>query len=150
MACRSSIANSFCGGVLETSPSGLLKRPGYYALQLYARHAQPVPLRIDQSANGLDVCACSSKDKNSGAIFAVNPKPEPIECSFEFAGFSGTVRLTKAETLGDALDARQPEIINCWANPQRIKIMPMALSTGRITMPALSVTAIEWECVEAR
>jgi len=145
MACRSSIANSFCGGVLQTSPSGLIKRPGYYALQIYARHAQPVPLRVDQSASGLDVCACTSEDKHSGAIFAVNPKAEPIECSFEFAGFSGTVRMTKADILGDTLDARQPEVINHSANPERIKIKSVALSTNHITMPAFSVTAIEWE-----
>ena len=59
--------------------------------------------------------------------------------------FSGTVRLTKAKTLGDTLDARQPEIMNHWANPERIKIMSMPLTTGHITMPAFSVTAIEWE-----
>jgi alpha-L-arabinofuranosidase len=145
MACRSSIANSFCGGVLQTSPSGLLKRPGYYALQLYARHARPVPLRIDQSASGLDVSACRSEDKTSGVIFAVNSKPEPVECSFEFAGFSGTVRVTKAEVLGDSLDARQPEVMNHWDNPERIKIMPMVLSTEHIAAPAFSVMAIEWE-----
>jgi hypothetical protein len=123
----------------------LLKRPGYYALKLYAHHAQPVPLRIDQSAGGLDVCACGSEDKNSGAIFAVNPKPEPVECSLQFAGFSGAVRLTKAETVGDTLDARQPEIMNHWASPDRIKIMSMPLSTGPIALPAFSVTAIEWK-----
>jgi alpha-N-arabinofuranosidase len=145
MACRSSIANSFCGGVLQTSPSGLLKRPGYYALQLYARHAQPVPLRVDQSASSLDVSACSSEDKKSGALFAVNPRAESVECSVEFAGFSGTVRVTRTETLGDTLDARQPEIINHWEQPERIKIMFRALPTGAITMPAFSVTAIEWE-----
>ena len=145
IACRSSIANSFCGGVLQTSPSGLLKRPGYYALQLYARHAQPVPLRIDQSASGLDVCACSSEDKNSGAIFAVNSRPEPVECSFDFAGFSRTVRVTKADTLRDTLDARQPEIMNHRSNPDRIRITSLTPSTGHLTLPAFSVAAIEWE-----
>ena len=145
MACRSSLANSFCGGVLQTSPNGLLKRPGYYALQLYARHAQPVPLRMDQSASGLDVCACNAEDKNSGALFAVNPGPEPVECSIEFAGFSGTVRITKTETLGDTLDARQPEIVNHWGNPERIKIMSNVTPTPSITMPAFSVTALEWK-----
>jgi len=145
MGCRSSLANSFCGGVLQTSPNGLLKRPGYYALQLYARHAQPVPLRVDPSASGLDLCACSAEDKNSGALFAVNPGPEPVECSIEFAGFRGTVRITKTETLGDTLDARQPEIVNHWGNPERIKIMSVALPTGTITLPAFSVTALEWK-----
>src|SRR5439155_634462 len=145
MACRSSIANSFCGGVLQTSPAGLLKRPSYYALQLYARHAQPVPLRMDQSASGLDLCACSSEDKNSGAIFAVNSKADPVECSFEFVGFNRTVRITKAATLADTLDARQSEIMNHWTNPERIKITSMAPPTGHITLPAFSVTAIEWQ-----
>jgi alpha-L-arabinofuranosidase len=145
IACRSSIANSFCGGVLQTSPSGLLKRPGYYALQLYARYAQPVPLRVDPSASGLDVCACSSEDKNSGAIFAVNPRSESVECSFDFAGFSRTVRITKADTLHDTLDARQPEIMNHWSNPDRVKITSLTPSNGRLTLPAFSVAAIEWE-----
>jgi len=145
MACRSSIANSFCGGVLQTSPSGLLKRPGYYALQLYARHARPIPLRIDQSATGLDVSACSSEDKSSGVVFVINPRAEPNECSFEFTGFSGSVRFTKAEILGDTLEARQSEIMNHWDNPGRIKIMPRSVSTGHITTPPFSVTAIEWE-----
>src|SRR5204863_6893235 len=47
IACRSSMANSFCGGVIETSSAAVLKRPGYYALQLYARHAKPIPLRVE-------------------------------------------------------------------------------------------------------
>ena len=145
IACRSSIANSFCGGVLQTSPSGLLKRPGYYALQLYASHAQPVPLRIDQSVSALDISACSSEDKNSGAIFAVNPKSEPVECSFDFAGFTRTVRVTKADTLADTLDARQPEIMNHWSNPDRIKITSLTPSTNHLILPAFSVTAVKWE-----
>jgi hypothetical protein len=102
-------------------------------------------LRTDHSASGLDVSACSSEDKNSGVIFAVNAKPEPVACSFQFAGFAGTIRVTKAEILGDTRNARQPEIINHWDNPERIKIMPMLLSTGHITAPAYSVMAVEWE-----
>src|SRR5436190_21014152 len=99
IACRSSIANSFCGGVIQTSPSGLLKRPGYYALQLYAHHAKPIPLRLEHSKDGTDLFACSSKDRKSVVIFAVNSKAEPVECSFAFAGFDGSVRAVKAEAL---------------------------------------------------
>jgi alpha-N-arabinofuranosidase len=145
IACRSSIANSFCGGVLQTAASGLLKRPGYYALQLYARNAQPVPLRIEQYASGLDVVACSSEEKDAGAIFAVNAKAEPVAFSVEFAGFSGNVRLTKAEILGDTRDARQPDIMNHWTNPERIKISAAPLSSNHVTVPALSIMAIRWE-----
>src|SRR5947207_15333554 len=110
---------------------------------MYARQARPIPLRVDRAAVGLHACAWTSADKHAGAIFAVNPKAEPIECSFEFAGFSGTVRMTKADILGDTLDARQPEAINHSANPERIKIKSVALSTNHITMPAFSVTSIE-------
>ena len=49
IACRSNLANSYAGAIIETSPSGLLKRPSYYVMQLYARHAKPVPLRLEQS-----------------------------------------------------------------------------------------------------
>ena len=47
MACRSNLANSYCGAIIETDPSGVLKRPSYLVMQLYARHAKPLPLRSD-------------------------------------------------------------------------------------------------------
>ncbi len=66
------MANSFCGAIIETSPSGVMKRPSYYVMQLYARHARPVPLRVEQGGDGPDVFACGSEDGKSVVIFAVN------------------------------------------------------------------------------
>ena len=43
IACRSNLANSYAGAIIETSPAGLLKRPSYYVMQLYARHAKAGP-----------------------------------------------------------------------------------------------------------
>ena len=145
IACRSSMANSFCGGVIQTSPSGLLKRPGYYALQLYARYAKPIPLRMDSPADGPDLFACSAADKRSVVVFGVNSKSQPVECSLDFDGFSGPVHPIKAEVLCDTLDARQPDVMNHWETPERIKIIPLPLSPGKITLPALSVSAIQCE-----
>jgi alpha-N-arabinofuranosidase len=143
IACRSSMANSFCGGVIETSPSGLLKRPGYHALQLYARHAKPIPLRLESPKDGPDFFSCASEDRKSVAIFAVNSKPEPREYSLGFTGFDGPVQIVKAETLRDTLNARQPDVMNHWETPNRIKIVELPLAADKIALPALSVTAIE-------
>jgi alpha-N-arabinofuranosidase len=145
IACRSSIANSFCGGLIQTSPSGLLKRPGYYALQLYARHAKPIPLRVEQPEGDPDFFACASEDKKSVAIFAVNSKARPIAWTFMFDGFNSAVRSTTAKTLCDTLNARQPDAMNHWAAPERIKVVQLASSPGIVTLPPLSVTVIECE-----
>src|ERR1043165_5095366 len=60
IACRSNLANSYAGAVIETSPSGLLKRPSYYAMQLYARHAKPIPLATHRTSQAIDIFACAS------------------------------------------------------------------------------------------
>jgi hypothetical protein len=93
IACRSSMANSFCGGVIETSPSGLLKRPGYYALQLYARHAKPIPLRLESPKDGPDFLPAPRGSKrrwsSSPSIPSRNPantrsdspgSTDPLQC----------------------------------------------------------------------
>jgi alpha-N-arabinofuranosidase len=145
IACRSSMANSFCGGLIQTSPSGLLKRPGFYALQLFARHAKPLPLRVDQAEGGPDLFACGSEDKKSVAIFAVNFKARPVDWSFGFDGFDGALRAIQAEALCDTLNARQPDVMNHWEAPERIKVVKLSSSPGNVTLPPLSVTVIECE-----
>jgi len=145
IACRSSMANSFCGGVIQTSASGLLKRPGYYALQLYARHAKPIPLQVQLSDDALDLFACAAKDKKTLTLFAVNPKARPVNLSLRFEGFTGLPRVTKAETLCDTLQANQPDAMNHWETPDRIRIVSLLSSSDHLTLPPLSVTAIECE-----
>ena len=68
--------------LLEDYSTG--KRPSYYVMQLYSRHAQPVPLRIDQARDGPDVFACGSADGKSVVVFAVNAKTEPVAWSYQF------------------------------------------------------------------
>ncbi len=143
IACRSSMANSFCGGLIQTSPSALLKRPSYYVLQLFARHAKPIPLRLDQMEGGPDLFACGSEDGTSVAIFAVNSRTRPVDWSFGFAGFDKAVRAINAETLCDTLNANQPDAMNHWERPDRIRIVSLPASPGLVTLPALSVSVIE-------
>ena len=145
IACRSNMANSFCGAIIETSPAGVLRRPSYYVMQLYARHALPVPLRVETADNGPDVFACASEDGKSVEFFAVNFTTAPEEWSFKPEGFASPMRIIKAEAVCDSLDARQTDVMNHWNAPDRIKTVPLPLQAGSdtIVLPALSATAID-------
>jgi alpha-N-arabinofuranosidase len=143
IACRSNLANSYCGAIIETSPSGLLKRPSYYAMQLYARHAKPVPIKTSAPDSSLDLFACASPDLKAVVVFAVNSTQEPVAWSFSANGFAASLTAVSAEALCDTLDRRQPDIANHWAAPDRVRIMPLAVSSNAVLLPALSAAAIE-------
>ncbi|MGI8966240.1 MAG: alpha-L-arabinofuranosidase C-terminal domain-containing protein, partial [Limisphaerales bacterium] len=145
IACHSNMANSFGSGIIETTPAGLLKRPSYHVMQLYAQHAKAIPLPIESATEGLDLFACGSENKKSLVIFAVNSKTEPVECSLKFNGFENSARIASAEALQDAQDARQPDVMNHWSAPDRVKIIRLSPVENKIALPALSVTAIECE-----
>ncbi|HEV2391572.1 MAG TPA: alpha-L-arabinofuranosidase C-terminal domain-containing protein [Verrucomicrobiae bacterium] len=147
IACRSNMANSYCGAIYETSAAGfgLLKRPSYYIMQLYARHARPLPLTLVQPNSGPDLFACESLDKKSLAIFAVNLKRQPLNWSFAFDGFAGRARAVKAEAVCDVLNAGQPDVMNHWNEPERVRIVQLMPQANSITLPPLSATALECE-----
>jgi alpha-L-arabinofuranosidase len=141
IACRSNLANSFGSGIFETSASGLLKRPSYHVMRLYAHHAKPIPLELDASPEGLDVFACAADDKRSVTVFAVNPGSEPLEWSFESVGTE--IQAVSAEMVCDTLDQRQPDVMNHWETPNRVSTVSLTLSENKLILPAFSVTAIE-------
>jgi alpha-L-arabinofuranosidase len=145
LACRSNMANSYCGAIYETSPGGfgVLKRPSYYVMQLYAHHAKPLPLKLSLPADGPDLFACGSPDKASFVIFAVNLKPEQTDWSLDFEGFAHPAAAVEAEAVCDVLSASQPDIMNHWNQPERVKIMPVPVTANRITLPPLSATVVE-------
>ncbi len=143
IACRSNMANSYGSGIIETTPAGLLKRPSYYVMQLYARHRKPVPLRVESTTEGLDLFACTSDDHRSLTVFAVNSRTEPVDCALAFDGFENSPHVGSTEAVCDVLDTRQSDVMNHWSAPDRVKIVPVSVSQNRITLPAFSVTAIE-------
>ena len=145
IGCRSNMANSFCGAIIETSPAGVLKRPSYYVMQLYARHARPLALGVESPADGPDVFACASEDKKILTIFAVNSKTSPVNLEINCEGFGGVARLTSAEAVCDQLNAGQPDIMNHWTAPERVKIRPLNLKPHGAVLSPLSATAIEME-----
>ncbi|HEY3863310.1 MAG TPA: alpha-L-arabinofuranosidase C-terminal domain-containing protein [Verrucomicrobiae bacterium] len=142
IACRSNMANSYCGAIIETDPAGVLKRPSYWVMQLYTRHAQPIPLRCTQPEGGLDTFACASRDGKLLTVFCVNTRNEPAACSFKPQGSFAAMRVAAAEAVCDSRDARQPDVVNHWEAPERVKIVPVPFSTDGVMLPALSATAV--------
>ena len=105
IATRSNMANSFCGATIETNPSGVLRRPCHYVMELYRRHARPIPLKVDDAPAGLDIFACAAADGKSLTVFAVNSKNTPQEWTLQCAGFDKPFHVVKAEALRDTRNA---------------------------------------------
>jgi hypothetical protein len=114
-------------------------------MYLYSHHAKPLPLWLEQFSDRLDLAACGSEDRKSVVLFAVNPRPEPVEFSAGFDGFGGALRPVKAEAACDPLAAGQPDVINHWNTPERISILPLSPAPDKLVLPGLSATAIEFE-----
>ena len=137
IACRSNMTNSLCSGMIGTSPAGLLKRPSYYVMKLYANHAKPIPIGIENAPEGVDVFASRSEAGKSLCIFAVNMATNPVELDL------GECHPIGGERVCDTLDQRQADVMNHWDAPDRVRTMEFQVSGNTVTLPALSVSAIE-------
>ncbi len=143
IACRSNMTNSFCSGIIETKPGGLLKRPSYHVMKLYAEHALPRPLVIGKTPANVDVVACASDDRKRICVFAVNSRREPVTLALDLAEFGAGCVALRGETVGDAQDRRQPDVMNHWRTPDRVKTASLPVMGDKVTLPAYSVSAIE-------
>jgi len=145
IACRSNLANSFCGGTIQTNAAGLYKIPAYYVMQLFRDHSQPAPLTISQVPAGLNVTACASEDHKRVVVFAVNTRKEPVEMRIDLGQWNAGLKIAGGEFVGDTQDRRQIDITNGWDRPERVKTMPLRFDGQVATLPALSVSAVECE-----
>ena len=143
IGCRSNMTNSFCSGIIGTRPAGLLKRPSYHVMKLYADHARPIPLTVGNVPAGVDVVASAGEDRQGLCLFAVNTRNEPIELSLDLAELGEGIVPLGGETVWDALDLRQPDVMNHWSAPVRIRAFALRALGNRVTLPALSASAIE-------
>jgi alpha-L-arabinofuranosidase len=142
IACRSNMTNSFCSGIIGTNPAGVLKRPSYHVMQLYAEHVLPIPLAVGHAPAGLDAMACAGESRKRIAVFAVNSGSKPIKISLDLSEFGREANPQVVETVRDALDLRQPDVMNHWSRPNRVRTIRTKLSASELTLPALSVSAI--------
>ncbi len=143
IGCRSNLTNSLGSGVIETRPGGLLKRPSFYAMKLYADHAKPVPLVPTGAPEGIDAMACRSEDGSSACVFLVNPGKEPVTVALDLSDLGPVFAAAEIETLADARDARQPDVMNHWTAPDRVSAKKRPADAGPLALPALSITAVE-------
>jgi alpha-N-arabinofuranosidase len=143
IACRSNMTNSFCSGIIETKPGGLLKRPSYHVMKLYAEHALPRPLVIGRSPANVDVVACASDDRERVSVFAVNSRREPVTLSLDLSELGAEYTPLRGETVCDTQDRRQPDVMNHWQAPDRVSTVRLAVEGGKIRLPACSASAIE-------
>ena len=144
IACRSNMTNSLGSGVIEAIPAGLLKRPSYYMMKLYAEHCKPISHAVEGTVEGVDLVACASEDGTSVCVFAVNMKTEPVTLTFDLSEFAEGLQMTGGETVCDTLDQRQPGVANHWTASDRVRTIDGAPSAGNIVLPALSVSAVEY------
>jgi alpha-N-arabinofuranosidase len=142
IACRSNMTNSFCSGIMGTNGSGLLKRPSYYVMQLYADHVLSIPLAVGESSRGVDVVACTDEGRRHVCVFAVNSSREPVNLSLDLAEFGDGFAPLAVDTVCDTLDMRQPDVTNQWGMPSRVQTLSRKLTDRTVTLPALSVSAI--------
>jgi len=142
IACRSNMTNSFCSGIIGTNGSGVLKRPSYHVMRLYAEHVLPIPLTVGKAPRGVDVIACADESRARLCIFAVNSNREPVNVSLDLTDFGDQVAPLSVETVCDTLDMRQPDVMNHWHAPNRVRSLSRNLTGREVALPALSVSAI--------
>jgi alpha-L-arabinofuranosidase len=142
IACRSNMTNSFCSGIIGTRPGGLLKRPSYHVMKLYADHVLPIPLAVGQTLAGIDAIACADESRQKVCVFAVNTRSEPVLLSLDLAELKHGLAPLRAVIVRDTRDQRQPDVMNHWSAPDRVKTVELKVSGAAITLPALSATAV--------
>ena len=142
IGCRSNMTNSFCSGIIGTNAAGLLKRPSYYVMKLYADNALPIALMVGAAPAGIDFVACADEQRRRVAVFAINTRSEPIDLSLDLSEFGPRFHPSSIETVCDTRDMRQPDVMNQWTAPDRVQTVSRTVSGTEISLPALSVSAI--------
>ncbi len=145
LACRSNMTNSFCGGVIQTDAAGLYRTPSFLVMEMYRRHSRPVPLRVAEGVPArVDATACATEDGSAVTVFAVNAREEPACVSLDLSDFGTAFIVRGGEVVKDSRDRGEIDIVNGFADPQRVIRAPLEVGPGNaVTIPALSVVAIE-------
>src|SRR5262249_25115032 len=133
IANRSNLTNSFCAGIIQTDNHRLFKTPTYYAQQLYATHAGNRPLRFEPAMPvnlGLDVSATLSTQGDTVNLCAVNMGAEDITSALDFSAFGTRGQAIKVWTLADREQAGKADVVNSFADPERVISVPSTFHAG--------------------
>ena len=144
MACRSNMTNSYCSGIIGTTPAGLIKRPSYFVMKLYADHAKAIPLEQSKNPPGIDLMACADEKREKLCVFAVNLRREPVTLNLDLTELGDSWIPLAAEAVCDTRDMRQPDVMNHEIGAERVRTVALEPRGKSITLPALSACALEW------
>ncbi len=145
LACRSNMTNSFYAGTIQTNAAGLYKTPGYLSMQMYRKHTRPVPLRVASDVPAtIDATACAAEDGSGVTVFLVNPRRDPVRIALDLSDLGPGFGVVDGEVVKDSQDRRQTDIINGFANPDRVVKVKLEVEPGNIViLPALSIAAVD-------
>ena len=151
IACRSNLADSFCGGAIETNAHGLIRRPVYYVQQLYATLGGRLPLDCRHLAAATDapapdVSAALTDDERELIVYVVNDHQHELRCTIDMSAVAPDPGPADAWQVVDTRYAGSPGAINTVDDPDRVRplVMPVG-GAGPVLdcdLPALSVTAL--------
>ena len=146
IAIRSNLADSFCGGAIETDQSRMYCRPVYYVQQLYATLGGRLPLRCHASPDAPDVSAALTEDGEELVLHMVNDRDHDRRCTVDLSAIAPDPGPADAWLLADTRQAGSANAVNSFDDPQRVSTAPVAIAdSGPVfdaELPALSVTAV--------
>jgi alpha-N-arabinofuranosidase len=145
LACRSNMTNSFCAGTIQTNAAGLYRTPGFLTMQMYRKHTRPVPLRVAADVPAtVDVTACAVEGGSAATVFLVNPRTEPVRIALDLSDLGAGFGVLGGEVVKDSQDRRQADIVNGFADPNRVVRAKIEAEGGNVvTLPALSIAALD-------
>ena len=146
IACRSNLADSFCGGAIETHARGLIRRPVYFVQQIYATLDAHLPLACRAPADAPDVSAALTDDGEELIVYVVNDQPRERRCTIDVSAVMPDPRTADAWQLLDTRQAGSAEAMNTLDDPERVRNLFMPVTdVGPVLdceLPALTVTAL--------
>ena len=148
IACRSNLADSFCGGAIETNASQLYCRPVYYVQQLYSTLGGRLPLVCQTSATAPDISAALTEDHSALILHLVNDRNCEIRCQLDVSAILQDQEPGPSEgwRVADTRHAGTTEAKNSFDDPTRVSTTPIPVSDTNpafdVELPGLSVTAV--------
>ncbi len=126
IAIRSNLADSFCGGAIQTDNARLFKTPVYYTQALFGNHRGDYPLQVD-CAGPLDVSATQSSDARQLSLFVVNDTNQSEAQRIVVSDLGTPEGSVGVLTLCDTENANMRDVSNSFNEPRRVSIMERTL-----------------------
>jgi alpha-N-arabinofuranosidase len=151
IAIRSNLADSFCGGAIQTDNARLFKTPVYYAQSLYGNHAGAYPLKVE-SAGPLDISATLSRDGKQMTLFVVNDTTDLVSEQIDIGPVGEPEGPVQAWIMGDTQRENMHDVSNSFDEPERISTerSTMECTSNRIVFEfqPLTLTVLQFKLLE--